>query len=220
MASATERVFGIPELLEEILVDVSAGDHFKEGRLPRAQLFALQRVNQTFKAMVQDTPKLRRIMGLDCWPGISNSDQAHHWQWMTPYLKYEYLSIQPFQLEADIIHGVQFTFDFRDGHQARRGHDSMGMRGRSHGDVYGSAVSSWRKIKLFSLNIPVKVEVEVHNVKPLSWSSPTTEGHVYAYTRRFRLEKETATLGDLVDLLEKVARTSVAEHVFRKTTTQ
>ncbi|KAK3696465.1 hypothetical protein LTR37_017966 [Vermiconidia calcicola] len=93
----------------------------------------------------------------------------------------------------------------------------MGLRGRIfHGDVYGSAASSWRKIKLFFLDVPVNVEVKV--MKPLGSDTLFSNEHEHSYTRRFKLEKETATLGNLVEVLEEMTRTPVAEHMLRERT--
>lgn len=55
--SAASKVFGIYELVEQILIDL--------GRIDARSVFALQRVNKGFSATVEKSKKLRRVICLD-----------------------------------------------------------------------------------------------------------------------------------------------------------
>ena len=65
--SAAARVFAIPELLESILLELSNDSIRTCGGLvlqPAERIFGVIRVNRTFKATIEGSPQLRRLMGL------------------------------------------------------------------------------------------------------------------------------------------------------------
>lgn len=96
MSSAAEKVFGIPELLEQVLLCLSW-----------RQLFVLTRINQTFRDTISDSVSLRRRKHLDYekprdekdvdYSGSPDND-------ISADLEHDYLSFGPFD-RVDRLYG-------------------------------------------------------------------------------------------------------------------
>lgn len=66
--TAATRVFAIPELLEQILIEIGLSQHsppFCNKFTPATTLFLLQRTNSTFQSVIQKSKMLRSIMLLE-----------------------------------------------------------------------------------------------------------------------------------------------------------
>lgn len=66
-STAASRVFGLPELLEQILISLGQQEHSapSDSFKPSVTLFCLQRVNSTFNAVITKTKILRVLMSLE-----------------------------------------------------------------------------------------------------------------------------------------------------------
>ena len=159
-----DRVFGIAELLEQILLEL-AREFPLTGTSPCKILFILQRVNATFKATIKASSKLQERMWLSL--GKNDGDKDHHapMRWLIRYLN---VSEAPFWQPYDKSFGssawmgvelptLNLSRDYRSqqifGHTLR--FDRLWAAGRR-------IRPSWWKMKMFRVEgaLPLEVSFE------------------------------------------------------------
>ncbi|KAK3703703.1 hypothetical protein LTR37_014281 [Vermiconidia calcicola] len=219
MASATEKVFAITELLEQILVYVGEGDPSTDDGSRVEELFTFQRVNRTSEDTIQGSLTLRQMMALeydleyDVIPTVPG--QASH-----PPMQCLLARLIPaeYQHLGDMLSITAFTFNecteilceqrlittFDSSAQLR----NLGIRSRRSNQVYSGRHDSWRKIKLSPSHAPVLVALStrIGNASSLGILNRS-------YT--VPVEKE-GTLGALAEALEGITQISTAQHLFSR----
>jgi hypothetical protein len=106
VASAVERTFAIPELLEHILLCAVLHKHQGNQRLATIKtIFALQHTNRTVLETIEGSPKLRLLMGLGQLPPKPVPNPAvYNWIFsLTPVLTWRELVVRPFNVDTPIL---------------------------------------------------------------------------------------------------------------------
>ncbi|KAK3691336.1 hypothetical protein LTR37_018697 [Vermiconidia calcicola] len=219
MASATEKVFAITELLEQILFYVGEGDPCADGGNPVEELFALQRVNHTFEDTIQGSFNLRRMMGLEhdvttTEPRQPSGSPKHYLLFRLdsadPQHPSGMLSITAFTFNGDIDILCKQRLITTLGSSAQL--SNLGIRSRRSNQVYSGRHDSWRKIRLSPSHAPVRVALSTHigNASSLGILSRFLS---VDYCYGIPVKKE-GTLGALAEALEGSTRISTAQQLF------
>ena len=220
MTTATERLFAIPELLEQVLLYVYETeiavylwrpmwhgcvieDEEEEEEEPDrldlmrgvTRLFVLQRVNKSFESTILGSGRLRRRMGLEYAHSkelYPDSDRGVLSCWF--YLLDERLqTFDTFDSNEHILR-VSLVLPIYGSFPAR--------------SPINSAPSSWHKIKITITELPVQVRINVRLRLQIGDSIISIQ--TYEESREFHAGE--GTLGDIEELIYYLHSRSVAKH--------
>ena len=200
MASAAETVFGIPELLDQILKDVYPSD-----------IFVLQRTNRSFRQTILRTPRVRprrlaRIRNSGAAEDADEEIKVDLDLLLASKFFLSFLSLDPFVL-ADHIALV-----------------TPGQRPTLHLQYFYNAVSAtarrlWRSNREYSHanNVVMRKGDKMYDISP-SWAHvwlpdavvPISlkiyrHEHKYAYTETMQLEPDKAEMHSVATALDTLA---------------
>jgi hypothetical protein len=220
MASATQRFFAIPELLEQMFLTLNDQPIPTASLTSVKELFVLQRVNRTFAATIRGSQGLRYKMGLRAHlPNAQHRSVLHiavvriaQGEFIIAPFKFcprstiEYTRLSTnsntmwlaFRVSADCFaEEYQGTLGFRAGLQV------------TNGCLYRGQHESWRQLRLSARDEPITVIVFVScprkQVQTDASSGPF-------YEERVRFKPGEGTLGDLADFFEQIGRKTRIEH--------
>ncbi|KAK3703704.1 hypothetical protein LTR37_014282 [Vermiconidia calcicola] len=226
MASAVTKVFSTVELLEHILLSLAPVEHHQTCNLTK-ELFALQRVNRTFKDTIEGSHKLRVCMGTsdisispssigfengydenpiepdDRESGQESLDVSR----LTPPLFWPEISLLPFsrkkghRVEFGSLH-VHFNLDVKAAFSVDSKIErplSIGFHGAS-GRPYVNRDHSWRRIKISLLDHQTWLHIDKCPVRTRDESVARLKTESNDETLIF--DRGDATLGDLADVIE------------------
>lgn len=215
MASAVEKVFGIPELLEHILVLEHTIERvefqkytplnnnksfFKEDpitkesrfRHPAMHLFILQRVNRTFEQTILGSAKLRYSMGLkyDEKRLYANLPKSR-----PPWSNSFFLLLDP---QARV--GTQLEKGYAVQHMNLAIHPSATC------NTNVALRPSWHRIKLARYRVATEIRIKVYH-SPLNRLFGTM-----CYIKLLHLDEGSGTLGDVAEIFDTIKRRSLLRH--------
>lgn len=188
MATASSKVFDLPELLELILLLVDEKDHsllmtdeFNLGQIKA--LFTLQRVNSKFKAVLDGS---RVLQGRMCLRSFSEAE------YLALRTNRSTKGMPPIEYAANHLSGRLIVEYLRNDEgpctiwlfRFSGLRTELGIEGRTR--LHCEMHASWRKIRLLPYPCTVSIIVRF-------WYS--------TFSKTFELSREQATLGDLCDLL-------------------
>lgn len=190
--TASRRVFGIAELLEQILLYLGQDCSLET-------LFLLQRVNKLFKDSINRSVFLRRRMRLLYDDAAGQVRVYPNTAALYPKLdpsNNRKLDISPLEListgPALFGHGIIITFSYNAKHDFGM---HWGVRGRNN-FLHRYKKASWRRMKITCVPMPIYIVVRM-----------AYEGHTV------ELSPSEATLGKMVDVLEEARRKDQARKV-------
>ena len=205
MSAAAEAVFSIPELLETILLDTSTDE----------QLFILQRVNRTFNGTIAGSAKLLRRMGLlhtnSCISSIKAADLLS--KYVVGDSNNTSIQITPFAIDLE-----KKAWLFTRGYYAwtlnvnldltfpRNGQLNKQFGLTKRGKLHAGEQHSWRRMKFTAA--PIKVELHIRCYGQMA--SATERISLSRQDAYPRFAKGACTLGEVVDIVERVTRIAEA----------
>lgn len=200
--SAASKVFGLPELLEMILINASddiqivdrfapLGDHYTY-QPPAKVLFVLQRVNSSFKASIVRSTLLQQRMFLRTYRAENETRDLRYWSpvaWMRHQL------IRNNELELELFWAFDHELVFDMVCKCLGGGREAGLSKSSSPWLRPEA--SWRNMKICCLEgkalADVSCELQTHDLC------------TKAFWRVEVKDKKSETLGSLSDWLEELA---------------
>lgn len=225
---SAEKVFAVPELLEQILL------HLQPQERPAQlyadldavkELFAVERVSRSFLNTIEGSVGLRRRMGTSPSLPSAASTTLHRWDELNydfaPYLAWRPLLLAPFGLRVlnsvnmsacATCTFVHFHLSLEDTAVVRGGSTlRLGMRGGRNNSFYTSEQGSWRRIVVspFGARLTVKVMIE-----PGLSSDGINYTQRYVFLDAFDPERTTnpGTLGLLLDELQSLLLRTAKDH--------
>lgn len=222
MASAAQRFFAIPELLEQVLLEVSGNAiPFTTPHLS-TDLYVLKSVNRLSAAAIDESPRIRLSMGLrgplTTAPRIGRTEyialtSLRQRDLNFPPFKYNdstalYLPYQALPYHHRLTKPKRFWISYTvhaccltEECQGSRGYRA-GLQGKS-GRTYHGAHHSWRKMRLAPASTPLVVNANVFRPQKNVYSNPLTGP---SYIEWMRCREGEGTLGDLADFFEEIGQ--------------
>lgn len=213
MATAAQRFFAIPELLEQVLLELGGYADPLENPSNIIDLFALHRVNRSFAATIRNSQKLRWRMGLrDQLPraqyhgSIENIALTCLRRGIFVMPPYEFMhTTRPYPSPSRPKHlllAFQVSADyFAEEYLGSLGYFG-GLRGKN-GRIYCKPRQSWRQMRLTTDPIPIVVQINVYCPHKELRGSPLSGPFC---TEWVSFRPSEVTLGNLADFFEAVGR--------------
>lgn len=193
------RVFAIPELLEAILLHLSWSD-----------LFVLQRVNKAFHQVIAESAKLREIMALHVL-GSSKTRDVQGASSLLREFSWSFLNYEPFPGDSTVTTGrdttIKLIYDLwlPPSSAPRTSHYGLGVGQQKRFYYSVDSHGTWRLLKLTAA--PGKVWIHINVIFHVDRSFGL------AYRELIALQADTATFGDLADVLWEMKHRLPEEHI-------
>ena len=223
MPTAAQRVFALPELVEQVLLAHASASKTPEHASIITDIFAFRRISRIFEGTVHNSQRLRWRIGLR--GPLRNVRRTNRVKEVAPsWLLNDNLDIPPFKFFGIAVSQVpgayketkflELNFKVSANYFASEYQGSQGFRagiaGRS-GKIHSNKDQSWRLVKLTTRPVPVEVTVEIvsmHTREEIQAGHPLMS----SYTEDVRFGPGQGTMGDLADFFEEIGRRSIRKH--------